>query len=81
MTIEEATKRVYDYRVHTDSEVESLVNEIYDDFENRNCETCKNCQKIKDNEVYCDYFASFFEYEVNNLKFGCARWDAEWIRG
>ena len=39
----------------------------------RICENCSHCQRIIDNEVYCDYFASFFEYENNNVKFGCAR--------
>ena len=43
------------------------------DADERICENCSHCQRIIDNEVYCDYFASFFEYENNNVKFGCAR--------
>lgn len=37
MTIGEASKRAYDQRVHSDDEVQALVNEI---FENKSCDGC-----------------------------------------
>ena len=52
---------------------ENLALSQYAKAKERICENCSHCQRIIDNEVYCDYFASFFEYENNNVKFGCAR--------
>lgn len=75
MTREEAKKKisienkeVYPYGIIDN--VDSVIDEIFDSFENRTCDNCKYCSDIISNSYKCDLFEC---YQQKALKH-CGNW-------
>ncbi len=59
--------------------VDKLINQIYDDFENR---TCGNCKYYKEEGSYCENeenevfeFDNYKKMKIPDWKFGCNRFE------
>ena len=71
MTRDEAKKRFWadGKKTHNHNEIIDIV---FDDFENRTCESCKHCSKVFDNgDIRCDLFEC---YQQKALKY-CGNWE------
>ena len=77
MTKENLIQKVYKGRIDTIdiSTVKSIINEIYDSFENRCCGSCKYSESNTENmSVKCLEHGWTIEGHVNQVMF-CAQWE------
>lgn len=71
MTREEAKRvNVLPGMVNSDI-VKKVINEIYDDFESRTCESCKYHTK----DLLCSLGICHFEINTDPDIFGCNKWE------
>jgi hypothetical protein len=80
MTRENVINKIFKYASDlgdslSQSFVERLVNDIYDDFEKQTCENCKHCDEIKDTIIHCESFEQFLPIEMS-----CNRWEKKCLK-
>ena len=78
MTREEALKQLFT-NYHIDGtefkDVDYLVNEIYDDFKNRSCESCKHFTTYKGKYGTCKLGVNNRKIEYLHNSFYCNIWE------
>jgi len=86
MTREEAKKEMLNITgsIYTETdELEDLIDKIYDDFENRICQSCKfykveeidSEDEMRDVMTGCSQFYMETNYAYDFKNFGCNRWE------